>query len=387
MKKILYKELTNKFDELFQSKPNIYEAPGRINMIGEHTDYNEGFVLPAAIDKAMVFAVQKNDDHIFRLYSYDYKELCEVSSTKLVERSRLWSKYLLGVLAQFEKRNLDITGFDCVFGGDIPLGAGLSSSAALASGFAFAINDISNFGLSSFELVKIAQMAEHEYAGVMCGIMDQYASIFGKSERLIQLDCQSTTHQYFPLKMDEHIIALVNTNVKHSLASSEYNLRRQECERGVQFFKIDQPEITSLRGVKIQTILDNERNLDPVTYKRCKYVVEENNRVEQATEALKKSDYTLFGSLMYQSHEGLSKHYEVSCPELDFLVEETNTMQEVLGARMMGGGFGGCTINLIEKSFATEFERTIKKSYLQKFATKADVYFVKIGDGTRRIEL
>lgn len=380
-----YHNIQDKFTELFKTLPQLYKAPGRINIIGEHTDYNEGFVLPAAIDKYMVFAVQKNNLNKFRFYSIDYNEYLEFDNTEKQDSVALWSQYLLGVLAQFKKKDLTLSGFDCVFGGDIPLGAGLSSSAALASGFSFAINDLSSFNLSSFDLVKIAQKAEHEYAGVMCGIMDQYASLFGKEEQLIQLDCLSNTHKYFPLKMKDHVLALVDTKVKHSLASTEYNLRKEECNEGLIFYQQLDSNISSLRNVELKMIEEHKNLPNKTSYKRCKFVTEENERVLQATQALAKNDYEQLGKLIYQSHIGLQKLYEVSCAELDFLVEETHSMPQVLGSRMMGGGFGGCTINVIEKTFANRFEKEIKAKYKAKFGINAHVYFISISEGVKRI--
>ena len=380
----LKQKIDLKFTALFNSQCHFFEAPGRINLIGEHTDYNEGFVLPAAIDKSIIFGVQKNDLNLFRFFSIDYNEYQEFNTTQLLENTKLWSKYLLGVLAQFEKENLELSGFDCVFGGNIPLGAGLSSSAALECGFAFAVNELSKFQIPSFKLVKMAQKAEHEYAGVMCGIMDQYASIFGREEQLIQLDCRTNTHKYFPLKMDHHILALVDTKVKHSLASSEYNNRKKECAEGVKYLQQFNPNIQSLRDVKMEMIEQNINKPNLTSYKRCRYVVEENQRVQDVTKALLAEDYKKVGKLIYQSHQGLQNLYEVSCPELDFLVEQTIDIPQVLGARMMGGGFGGCTLNLIEKDYALDFERKIKEKYREKFNIDAEVYFVKISNGARK---
>ncbi len=381
----LKQRIQEKFTELFHAKADFFKAPGRINLIGEHTDYNEGFVLPAAIDKHILFGIQKNDLRIFRFYSIDYKEYQEFDRIELVKDSPFWSRYLLGVLAQFKKKNLYLSGFDCVFGGDIPLGAGLSSSAALECGFAFGINHLSNFEIPSLEIVKMAQKAEHEYTGVMCGIMDQYASVFGTKDQVFMLDCRTNTHEYFPFKMDDFILALVNTHVKHSLASSEYNLRQEECNKGVKYFQNLDNNIQSLRDVPLQMIEEDKNKPDTISYNRCKYVVEENERVKKATQALNNKDYLLFGQFMYQSHEGLQKLYEVSCKELDFLVEQTKAMDKVLGSRMMGGGFGGCTLNLLKKPFAAKFEKEIKQKYKEEFGIEADIYFVKISDGTSKV--
>ncbi len=381
----IFQKIQEKFNELFQSQAQIFAAPGRINLIGEHTDYNEGFVLPAAIDKYIYFGIQKNDLNKFRFYSLDYEEYQEFDRIEIIEEAPFWSRYLLGVLAQFKKQSFPLDGFDCVFGGDIPLGAGLSSSAALECGFAFGVNQLSGFNISSIQLVKMAQLAEHEYAGVLCGIMDQYTSVFGKKDQVFMLDCRTNTHKYFPFIMDDYVLALVNTHVKHSLASSEYNQRQKECHRGVEYFRKTERNIQSLRDVPYQMIEENINKPDAISYSRCKYVVEENERVKQASTALKNKDYRLFGQLMYQSHEGLQKLYEVSCKELDFLVKQTRSMPQVLGSRMMGGGFGGCTLNLIEKTFASNFEKEIKEKYKAKFDINADVYFVKISGGVKNI--
>ena len=241
--------ITKYFKELFRTEPRIFRAPGRINLIGEHTDYNSGFVMPAAIDKYTYFAVQKNDEKKLRFYSYDYKELLEVQSDNLHKTNKLWANYLLGVIAQFRKEGLDTQGLDCVFGGNVPQGAGLSSSASLEVGFAVAINTLFNFGLDSLKLVKMAQMAEHEFAGVLCGIMDQYAAMFGVKDSVIKLDCRSLEHEYFPLNLSGYKIVIADSKVKHSLASSEYNTRRAECEEGIKIIQKKHMKVFSLRDV------------------------------------------------------------------------------------------------------------------------------------------
>ncbi|NPD44613.1 MULTISPECIES: galactokinase [unclassified Lentimicrobium] len=381
----LLKHIEAKFEALYQNTPRLFLAPGRINIIGEHTDYNDGFVLPAAIDKHIAFAVAKNDLNCFRFYSMDFHELEEVNCLELGQDIKLWAQYLIGVLAQFEKIGKLDSGFDMVFGGNIPVGAGLSSSAALECGLAKAVNVLSNLQLSDIDLVKLAQKAEHEYAGVMCGIMDQYASVFGKKNQVFKLDCRDNTHQYFPLELHDYELLLINTNVKHSLASSEYNLRREECERGVQYFKTFDSNITALRKVSLEMIEAHEDKPDPVSYKRSKYMVEEIARVGQATQALANHDLKTLGQLLYQTHDGLSKLYEVSCPELDFLVDLTRPLNQILGSRMMGGGFGGCTLNLIKKSFVSEFKEIVDMAYEKQFSKKPDFYEVHLSDGAREV--
>ena len=373
--------LQNKFIQLFNSTPLLIKAPGRINLIGEHTDYNDGFVLPAAIDSNIVFAMARNDEEVFRFYSMDFNESFETDDIDVETGNKYWVRYLLGVLAQFRKENVELPGIDCVFGGDIPIGAGLSSSAALECGYAFGLNEILKTRFSKYQLVVMAQKAEHEYAGVMCGIMDQFASMFGKKDHVFRLDCRSHEYNYFPLAMDNHLIALVDTKVKHSLASSEYNKRRKECEEGVSIIGNDNSNIQSLRDVDLSMVDSYQSILDPVIYNRCHYVVSENLRVIEACIALEEANFLKFGELMYQSHDGLKNGYEVSCNELDILVDITQELDYVLGARMMGGGFGGCTINLINSGSETKFKKKISNEYLSKTGIEPSVYFVKLSDG------
>lgn len=381
----LLEQIGDKFETIFHSTPRLFLAPGRINIIGEHTDYNDGFVLPAAIDKHIAFAVAKNDLNTFRFYSMDFYESEEVNSLEWGQDIKLWAQYLIGVLAQFEKIGKLDSGFDVVFGGHIPVGAGLSSSAALECGLAKAVNVLSDLQLCDIDLVKMAQKAEHEYAGVMCGIMDQYASVFGKKDQVFKLDCRDNTHQYFPLELHDYELLLINTNVKHSLASSEYNLRREECERGVQYFKTLDSNITALRDVSKEMIEAHDDKPDQVSYKRSKFMVEEIARVGQATQAMANDDLETLGQLLYQTHDGLSKLYEVSCPELDFLVDLTKPLNQVLGSRMMGGGFGGCTLNLLKKSFVSEFKELVETAYEKQFSKKPDFYEVHLSDGAREV--
>lgn len=373
--------IKNKFSELYQKDPILIEAPGRINLIGEHTDYNEGYVLPAAIDRSIFLAMAENQEGVFRFYSIDFDE--EFTSTEINKNvgNKNWALYLLGVLAQFRKENVNLKGIDCVFGGNIPIGAGLSSSAALECGFAYGLNKIFKTKYSDYHLVKMSQKAEHEYAGVMCGIMDQYASVFGKKEQAFKLDCRTYEHSYYQLSMKNHLIALVDTKVKHQLASSEYNQRRKECEKGVSFLKKYDESISSLRDISLKLISKHKSEFDQTVYKRCTYVIKENQRLIDACNALENNDYDKFGNLMYQSHLGLKSEYEVSCKELDILVDITKNMDFVLGSRMMGGGFGGCTINLIKSTYKEEFEQKITQDYHTKTNIYPDVYFVKLSDG------
>lgn len=374
-------EITNKFKELFKSEPTIIRSPGRVNLIGEHTDYNEGFVLPAAINKEIFFAIAPNGTNTFRVYSFNLEEEAVFDLSRIQPSDISWANYLLGVIAQFQKANYQIKGFDLVYGGNIPIGAGVSSSAAVECGLAFALNHIFSLGAEKFSLVKMAQKAEHEYAGVMCGIMDQFASMFGKQNYAVKLDCRSLEYEYYHLNMDGYRIVLYDTQVKHSLASSEYNTRRKECERGVALLKKHYPEVNSLRDVTISMLEQHKDELDPVTFKRCSYVVNENNRVEEACRHLEAGDMRSFGKEMYASHEGLQHNYEVSCPELDFLVDLARGSEAVLGARMMGGGFGGCTINIVSVDGLEAFTKKVEEAYQAKFGVQPKTYIAEIVDG------
>ncbi|PLX04644.1 MAG: galactokinase [Marinilabiliales bacterium] len=377
--------IQDKFNELFNGKALLIESPGRINLIGEHTDYNEGFVMPAAIDKSIFLAMAENQEGIFRFYSTDFGE--EYTTTEITKNvgNKKWALYLMGVLAQFQKEKVKLKGINCVFGGNIPIGAGLSSSAALECGFAFGLNKIFNANFRDSELVKMAQQAEHEYAGVMCGIMDQYASVFGKKEQVFSLDCRTHEHSYYQLSMKNHLIALVDTKVKHELASSEYNQRRIECEKGVSVLQKYDEGISSLRDVNLDLINEHKSEFTETVYKRCTYIVKENQRVNEACNALENNDYDKFGDLMYLSHSGLKSEYEVSCKELDILVDLTQNMDFVLGSRMMGGGFGGCTINLIKSEYKEKFQDQISREYFLQTKINPEVYFVKLSDGVRNI--
>ncbi len=363
----------------------MVRAPGRINLIGEHTDYNDGFVFPAAIDKAVYFAVSQNNKGLFRFYSVDFDEYFEMKVSALSRSGTVWANYLLGVARQFVKAGHAIRGVNCVFGGDIPVGAGLSSSAALETGFAFALNRLFNCDESLLSLTKMAQKAEHEFAGVMCGIMDQFAILQGKKGNAMRLDCRSLDFDYAPLELSETRIVLCNTKIKHALASSEYNSRRKECEQGVQILKKYDPSISALRDAGIVLLEEHRTELGETVFKRCKYVLEENNRVNEAFPALQKGDVASLGQLLFQSHEGLKNEFEVSCGELDLLVDLARRMEGVSGARMMGGGFGGCTINLVQKVHTEDFAKKITESYRKATGTSPEIYVVKIAGGTGEV--
>ncbi len=382
----LVKSIKKKFIELFKEKPCLYSSPGRINLIGEHTDYNMGFVLPAAIDKAIYLAISPRKDLQCKIFAYDLNDYFECSLEKISKSEKHWQNYLLGVVDQIRKAGYKYSGFNCVFGGDIPIGAGLSSSAALEAGLAFALNKIFDLGIDNLSLVKMSQKAENEFVGVNCGIMDQHINIFGKEGKVLRLDCRNLEYEYFPFDFENISIVLFDTNISHSLASSEYNTRREECNTGVQIIKNDFPFVESLRDVSQDILSGYKSKMSPTIFKRCKYVIEENIRVLRACEALNKKDLRVFGELINESHEGLSNEYEVSCTELDFLAEVSKYNSKVYGSRMMGGGFGGCTINLIETKAVEKVSEEVQKQYKKKFGNEVKVYNTQIGNGTKQME-
>jgi galactokinase len=370
------------FDEKFGSKPLVIRSPGRVNIIGEHTDYNDGFVLPAAIDKAIYVAIGKRDDNNILLYSKEFNEAHQVKITELKKCEKQWANYILGVTAQILKRGIAIPGFNIVLDGDVPVGAGLSSSAAIECATGFALNELFQLQISKEDIVKMAQKAEHEYAGVMVGIMDMFASVFGKKDHVLKLDCRSLQHEHVPLKLEGIKIVLLNTNVKHSLASSEYNTRRKQCEEGVELIKKHHPEVNSLRDVTMEMLQQYVAPKNEIIFKRCKYVVEENIRLLSGCEDLRNGDIKSLGKKMFQTHDGLSKEYEVSCKELDFLVDYVRDYPGVLGSRMMGGGFGGCTINLVKDDAIEDLITEITTAYKQKMNLDLTAYVAKTEDGT-----
>ncbi|GAB2721513.1 galactokinase [Hymenobacter frigidus] len=371
------------FQRRYGYTPLLVRAPGRVNLIGEHTDYNGGFVLPAAIDREIVFAVGLNGLNTIRLYSLDKDEAYDqpLGDGPVQPGQTLWANYLKGVVAQFQQRGVVVPGFDCMFGGNIPMGAGLSSSAAVECGLAFALDHLLHTNLSRLELARISQRAEHEFAGVQCGIMDQFAGLFGQADQVVRLDCRSLEYQYFPFDSAAYHLVLCNSGVKHSLASSEYNTRRQECEEGVAQLHRHYPEIKSLRDVTLPLLEAHRAELRPVVYRRCRYVVQENQRVAAACDYLVAGDMAAFGQQMYASHAGLRDDYAVSCPELDALVRIAESQPSVLGARMMGGGFGGCTINLIPAAAVAEFIATTTAAYQQQMGLSLETYQTTIVGG------
>lgn len=369
-----------KYRAQFNAEPLLFRSPGRINIIGEHTDYNDGFVLPAAIDKAAYVAAGKRNDNKIHLVSVAFNETC-ICDINEISPLKKWTDYVLGVVDQLVKHHIDIGGFNLVLDGDIIIGAGLSSSAAVECSVLYALNELFSLKLSGIQIVKMAQAAEHEFAGVKCGIMDQFASVFGKAGHAIQLDCRSLEYRYVPLQMDGIKIVLLNSNVSHSLASSEYNVRRQQCERGVAWVAAHHANIHSLRDVSMDMLQQHVLPKDRLIFKRCKYVLEENQRLLSACEDLKRNDIGSLGQKMYSTHEGLSKEYEVSCSELDRLVQFVRNEKTVLGARMMGGGFGGCTINLVKEDAIDTLVEKVSVLYREATGLSLSAYLVQIADG------
>lgn len=381
----LISSVTSSFISRFKTQPNIVIAPGRINLIGEHVDYNEGFVLPAAIDKHMVFAITSSGNERCNIYSQDLDEGVSFSINEL-NPGEAWINYLMGVLDGFERKGLPIHGVDCVFGGNIPNGAGLSSSAALCCGFGFALNELYKCNQSRLELAKIGQYAEHEFAGLMCGIMDQYACLFGQKDAALLLDCRSLTHETISIDLKDHSILLIDTKVKHTLATSAYNDRRSACEEGVHVLQKENKSVYSLRDVTRPMLYNHKDILGEDVFLKCLFVVEEITRTQLAAAHLKNNELATFGDLMYQTHWGLSQLYKVSCPESDLLVglaEEDK--RHVLGARMMGGGFGGCTINIVVKDQLKTFQEKVVAQYLATFKKEPDFYSVSLGDGVHAL--
>ena len=368
------------FSERFGTAGTVYASSGRINLIGEHTDYNGGFVFPGAIDKAIMAEIKPNGTDKVRAYSVDIDEYAEFGLNEEDAPRQQWARYIFGVCREIIKRGGKVEGFDTVFAGNVPLGAGLSSSAALESCFAFALNDLFNDNkIDKFELAKIGQSTEHNYCGVNCGIMDQFASVFGKKDNLIRLDCRSLEYEYFPFKLDGYRLVLVDSKVKHELVDSPYNKRRASCEHVAEVLGVE-----TLRDAELADLEKVKDSISEEDYNRAKYVIEEKQRVLDVCDALEKGDYETVGDRMYKTHEGMSKLYEVSCIELDYLNDIAKECG-VTGSRVMGGGFGGCTINLVKDELYDNFIATAKKKFAEKYGHEPQIYDVVISDGARKI--
>lgn len=373
------------FSSKFSDQSILIKSPGRINLIGEHTDYNNGFVMPAAIDNAMYFAIGKNGNSILDIYSFNYEESIVFKKLeKLATPS--WGSYFKAILEILKEKGFPIQGVQCVFGGDIPIGAGLSSSAALCCGFIFGLSELFNLKIKREEIAKIGQAAEHRI-GLNCGLMDQYAVLFGKKDHVFCLDCENLEIKYIPFKLENHTLVLINSNIEHQLASadSEYNVRRASCEKVVELISKDFPKIKSLRDIDAPLLEKYKNEIQPIDFQRVSYVVKENGRVHQVIDLLEKNDLEEIGNVLLQGHHGLSKEYEVSLPELDILVDLTKKEAGVLGARLMGGGFGGATINLVANENKPAALANIKQQYFEMTGLECKMHEVNIEDGVKRI--
>ncbi len=374
-------ELIEIFTAKFKTTPRLFFSPGRINLIGEHIDYNDGFVMPSAIDKGIWFAVAPNGTDTANFYSFDLKEDYSVLLSR-ISPFEGWQNYVLGIIDQIQKWELTISGFDCAFGGNIPVGAGLSSSAAVEGGLLYALNEIFDLHLQRTTMATMAQKAEHTFPGVQCGIMDMFASLMGKQNHVILLDCMNLDYRYLPLELNEYSLVLINTKVHHSLAGGEYNLRREQCREGFNILQSILPDVKSFRDITPADVENNKAALDEVIYKRCLFVTQEIERTQKAAVYLENNQLKEFGKLMFETHEGLSKLYEVSCPELDFLADRAKEHSSIIGSRVMGGGFGGCTLNLIHKKDWAAVVANITDAYKKEFNIEAEVYEVATSDGT-----
>jgi len=381
MNKKIVKEVQKSFISHFKTKPLVIFSPGRINLIGEHTDYNEGFVFPAAINKGIALAIQKSNSKKSSVYALNKDEIHEFSLDAIQPlENGGWRNYILGVIAEIQKTGIELENFNIVFTGDIPSGAGMSSSAAMENSVVFGLNELFDLGFSKQQMILISQKAEHNYAGVKCGIMDQYASMFGKKKSGLLLDCRTVASVTYKIDFKDYKLLLINTNVKHDLSESAYNDRRAVCEKVSRLLNIN-----ALRDATKGALEKVKNDISEDDYQKCLYIIEENERVQLFSKAIKEENTAALGAYLYESHKGLSKQYKVSCKELDFLVNSTKENPNILGARMMGGGFGGCTINLILKSQAKKFKKEISKSYLKEFNKECSIYSIKLSKGTRKV--
>jgi galactokinase len=375
-----------KYVEQFGRLPDvIVRSPGRINLIGEHTDYNNGFVLPAAINKYVYLAIGFSERNEICLFADKYNARYQVSTSEVRKSEVDWANYMLGSVHELQTVGFEIRGFNAVVTGDLPIGAGVSSSAAVETATLFALDQLFQFGIDRIQMASMAQRAEHQFSGVQCGIMDMFACLMGQLNQVIKLDCRSLDFAYFPANFDPYRIVLLNTNVKHSLSSSAYNKRRSQCEAGVQMVKQKYPAVHSLRDVSIEMLDECVVKLDPEVDSRCRYVVQEIQRVQYACDDLLRNNVQAFGKRMFETHAGLSNLYGVSCPELDFLVDTVSSLPAVIGARMMGGGFGGCTINLIHQDAVKSIVEAASSAYESVMGRTLTAYEVEITQGTELV--
>lgn len=383
MKKLV-KDTSEHFGKLFHKQPeHIFLSPGRINIIGEHVDYNDGFVLPAAINKYVCLAFSVNDTSECTIIAKDLNDAIKFDiNENLQPHKKMWVNYIFGVLHQLKMRQLPMKGFNVVFSSTIPIGAGLSSSAAVECGFAYAISKLFDFGLTREDIALIGQKSEHTFVGVNCGIMDQFASVFGKKNKAIKLDCNTLEYEYHNADFRNYSLLLLDSNVKHTHLTSGYNTRRQEVEQGLAIIKKHFPEVKTFRNCTETMVESLKEELGKTIYKRCHFVVKEIQRVLDAVKAMEQSDFRQLGKLMTETHHGLSKEYEVSCDEIDFLVDAVSNDETVLGARMMGGGFGGCSINLVKKGSENKLIERITEDYRKAFGIELKAYKIKISKGT-----
>jgi galactokinase len=381
----MFNTLTQAFQSHFFTTPLIAFAPGRINLIGEHTDYQEGFVFPAAVEKGIWVAIQKNNLLLCQLYSIDFDQEFKFELNAFSPKKGHWATYVMGMVALLNQAGYSIPGFDMVIGGNIPVGSGLSSSAALSVAIGTALSGLFDFQIPKKSIALYAQKSEHLFAGVNCGIMDPYASAFGVKDKALLLDCRTNTHEEVPVILGEYSLILVNSKVKHSLADSAYNQRRESCEESVRILQANFPEIKTLRDLSVADLEKVENILTPTLFPKAKHVITECNRVHEAAKALKSGDLESFGTLLKASHQSLSKDFEVSCPELDFLAEKSWELGGVLGSRMMGGGFGGCTINLVKNSELNAFKSQICCAYSAQFEITCEFIPVKISSGAQLV--
>lgn len=383
MSDTLIQNTTAFFEKSFGNSPQkTVLSPGRINIIGEHIDYNDGYVLPAAIDKVICFTFAKNNSTTSKIIALDLNEEFEVDLTKEIQLSEVtWTNYILGVLKQLQDNGFSFEGFNCVFSSTIPVGSGLSSSAALECGMIFGVAALFDLTIKKVDIALMGQKAEH-WVGINCGIMDQFSSVHGIENKVIKLDCNTLEFEYHDANFKDYSLMLMDSNVKHSLFTSEYNTRRMECEEGLSFIKSHFPEIKNFKDCSEQQLLSLQDKMNPLIFKRVHFVVKEINRVQKACEALDSGNIELLGALLFETHNGLSQEYEVSCAELDMLVATAKADDTIIGSRLMGGGFGGCTLNLIKKGSENEVKNKFSNLYLNTFGIELKFYDVKISNGT-----